>query len=112
MASDEPFGVADSVLASFLRVVTHPRIFVSPSTVDDALGFADVLRAQPNSVLVAPGRNHWGIFARLCREAGARGNFVPDAYLAALAVESGSELITADRGFGRFPGLRWRHPLG
>ena len=45
------------------------------------------------------------------RAAGARGNLVPDAYLAALAIESGSEWITTDRDFSRFPGLRWRHPL-
>ena len=42
---------------------------------------------------------------------GIRGNLVPDAYFAALALESGCEWLTADRGFARFPGLRWRHPL-
>jgi predicted nucleic acid-binding protein len=61
-------------------------------------------------VIVAPGPRHWGIFAGLCRSGGAQGNLVSDAYLAALAIESGSELVTADRGFARFPGLR--HPLG
>ena len=50
-------------------------------------------------------------FSRLCLEVGAKGNLVADAYLAALAIESGSEWITSDRGFSRFPGLRWRHPL-
>jgi uncharacterized protein len=54
---------------------------------------------------------HWDIFAGLCRAGGAQGNLIPDAYLAALASESGSELVTADRGLARFPGLRWRHPL-
>jgi len=58
-----------------------------------------------------PGPRHWEIFDRLCRAVDARGNLVPDAYLAALAVESGSEWITGDRDFSRFPGLRWRHPL-
>jgi hypothetical protein len=47
----------------------------------------------------------------LCRLGGVRGNLVPDAFLAALAIESGSEWVTADRDFARFPGLRWRHPL-
>src|SRR5438477_407916 len=71
----------------------------------------DALRARPNCVPIAPGPRHWEVFTGLCRRAGARGNLVPDAYLAALAIESGSEWITADRGFARFPGLRWRHPL-
>lgn len=69
------------------------------------------LRARPNSAPVAPGPRHWDLFASLCRRAGAKGNLVPDAYLAALAIESGSEWITTDRGFARYPGLRWRHPL-
>jgi len=60
---------------------------------------------------VQPGGRHWDIFTRLCRNVSARGNLVPDAYLAALAIESGSELITTDRDFSRFPSLRWRHPL-
>ena len=74
-------------------------------------GFAAALRDRSNAVLVAPGPRHWTIFERLCTESGARGNLVPDAYHAALAIESGSEWITTDRDYGRFPGLRWRHPL-
>jgi hypothetical protein len=62
-------------------------------------------------VPVTPGQRHWEIFTRLCTAVGARGNLVADAYFAALAIESGSELITTDRDFARFPGLRWRHPL-
>jgi predicted nucleic acid-binding protein len=62
-------------------------------------------------VIVAPGPRHWGIFANLCAAVGAKGNLVPDAYLAALALESGSEWVTTDHDFSRFPGLRWRHPL-
>ena len=60
---------------------------------------------------IEPGERHWQIFERLCREASARGNLVPDAWLAALAIESGSEWITTDRDYTRFPGPRWRHPL-
>lgn len=60
---------------------------------------------------MSPGERHWEIFTRLCRSARARGNLVPDAYLAALAIESGTEWITTDRDYARFPGLRWRHPL-
>lgn len=108
---DEAFGLSDLILSGFLRIVTHPRVFVTPSPLEEALAFVDGLRGRPNSVPVSPGPRHWSIFASLCRRAGAKGNLVPDAYLAALAIESGSEWITTDRGFARFPGLRWRHPL-
>jgi toxin-antitoxin system PIN domain toxin len=108
---DEAYGMADIVLSGFLRIVTHPRVFNSPSTMDAALAFANQVRRQPNCVLISLGPRHWEIFTRLCQSAGVKGNLVPDAYLAALAIESGSEWITTDRGFSRFPGLRWRHPL-
>jgi toxin-antitoxin system PIN domain toxin len=107
----EAFGVADIVLSGFLRIVTMPRVFDPPSTFAEGLAFADRVREAPNCVIVAPGPRHWQIFTNLCRAAGARGNLVPDAYLAALAIESGSEWITTDRSYARFPGLRWRHPL-
>lgn len=109
--SESNYGLSDLVLSGFLRVVTHPRIFIHPSSLDRALLFVSTIRDQPNCLRVAAGARHWDIFTRLCRDAQTKGNLVPDAYLAALAIESGSELITADRGFGRFPGLRWRHPL-
>ena len=108
---DAAYGMSELVLGGFLRVVTHPRVFNPPSTLEAALAFADALRQQPNCVPINPGRRHWPIFVDLCRAAGARGNLVPDAYLAALAIESGSDWITTDRDFARFPGLRWRHPL-
>ncbi len=76
-----------------------------------ALRFACELRSHPHCVVVAPGSRHWEIFVRLCRTANIKGNLLPDAYLAALAIESGSEWITTDRDYSRFPGLRWRHPL-
>jgi uncharacterized protein len=99
------------VLSGFLRVVTHPRVFAAPTPIETALAFADALRGHRNAVVIAPGARHWDIFTELCRAAEAKGNLVPDAYLAALAIESGSDWITADRGFARFPRLRWRHPL-
>lgn len=112
IASDEPLAVSDLVLSGFVRIATHPRVFSPPAPVGEALAFATALRSQPNAVPVGPGPRHWEIFERLCRTANARGNLVADAYLAALAIESGSEWISTDRDFSRFPGLRWRHPLG
>lgn len=111
IASEQAYGVSELVLSRFLRVVTHPRGMTTPAPMESALAFADELRQQPNAVHLSPGSRHWDVFARLCSEANATGNLVPDAYLAALAIEHGAELITTDRDFARFPGLRWRHPL-
>lgn len=105
------FGVSDFVLSGFLRVVTNTSVFKTPTPMKRALEFVDVLRDHPNAVPFSPGGRHWEIFSDLCRKSGIKGNLVPDAYLAALAVESGSEWITTDRDYSRFPGLRWRHPL-
>jgi uncharacterized protein len=110
LKSDQAFGLSDAVLASVVRIVTHARIFKQPSRLDVVLAFVRSLRAQPHAVLVAPGPRHWDIFERLCRDAHARGNIVADAYLAALAIESGCEWVTTDGDFARFPGLKWRRP--
>jgi toxin-antitoxin system PIN domain toxin len=107
---DEAYAMADLVLSGFLRIVTHPLVFAVPSSIGEALDFVEQLRGRPQCVIVSPGPRHWELFTRLCRTAGVRGNLVPDAYLAALAIESGSEWITTDRGYGRFPDLRWRVP--
>jgi toxin-antitoxin system PIN domain toxin len=109
--SDAPYGFSELVLSGFVRVVTHPRVFTVPTPIATALEFAEGIRQGQNAVPISPGPRHWGIFARLCASAGVRGNLVPDAYLAALAIESGCEWITTDRDFSRFSGLKWRHPL-
>jgi hypothetical protein len=102
------FGISPQVLSSVLRIATHPRIFVSPSRAAEAMRFADTLLDLPNCRIVQPGPRHWTIFRDLCQVTNASGNLVPDAWLAALAIEHGCEWITADRNFARFPGLRWR----
>ena len=109
--ADAAFALFDVVLSGFLRVVTHPRVFRTPTPLEDALDFADVLRTRPNCVVVQPAGRHWGIFERLCRESRAKGNLVADAYLAALALESGCEWVTTDRDYRAFPGLRVHDPL-
>ena len=110
LESKKPFGVAELVLSGFLRITTHPKIFNPPSPLQDALSFVETLRAQPGYTAVAPGPRHWQIFLQLCKATSAVGNFIPDAYLAAIAIESAREWITTDRGFDRFPGLQWRRP--
>jgi uncharacterized protein len=111
VSSEQAYAMSELVLSAFLRIVTNPRIFSRPASMHNALAFTELLREQPTCVRLEPGARHWGIFARLCREVGVKGDLVPDAYLAALAIESGAELATADRGFARFSDLRWRHPL-
>ena len=111
LISPSAFGVSDLVLSGFLRVATSPKIFRRPSPLEEALRFVHEIRDRPNCVLLAPGERHWEIFERLCRDVGAKGNLIPDAYHAALAIESGSEWVTTDRDYARFRGLSWRHPL-
>ena len=108
----EGFALCDLVLSGFVRVLTHPRIFQDPESAESAFACIEPLLARPNCVRISPGPRHWSIFQGLCRQVEAKGNLVADAYLAALAIESGCEWITTDRDYARFPGLRWRHPLG
>jgi toxin-antitoxin system PIN domain toxin len=108
-AADEPFAVSEVVLASFLRIVTNPRIFDPPSPMAAAIAFCQRLVDWPRAVLIVPSRRHWDLFVKYC--ANIQGPLVTDAYLAALAVEQGCELITTDSDFARFGGLRWRHPF-
>jgi toxin-antitoxin system PIN domain toxin len=108
---DAAYGMSPQVLSGLLRIVTHPRIFTRPSGIEETLKFADLLLAQPQCRIVQPGPQHWRIFSDLCRSAHASGNLVQDAWLAALAIESGCQWITADRDFARFPGLKWAPPF-
>lgn len=103
---EQTYATSDVVINGFLRLATNHRMFRTPTPVEQALTFADQVRNQPHAVILSPGPRHWGIFLRLCRDSGAKGGLIPDAYLAALAIEHGCEFATADRGFTRFPGLR------
>jgi uncharacterized protein len=107
----EPYAVSDFALTGVVRVITNPQVFRDPTPIEEALAFAAQIRNQPHAHVVSPGSRFWDIFSSLCRQINAQAKLVPDAYLAALAIEHGCEFISEDRDFGRFPGLRWRHPL-
>ena len=107
---EEAFGLSELVLSGFLRITTNPRIFSNPSSFSSAMEFVDAIREHPNCVSVLPRDRHWKIFLRLCKDAEARGDLVSDAYHAALAIETGSEWVTLDGDFARFPGLKWSRP--
>jgi toxin-antitoxin system PIN domain toxin len=109
--SDRPFALADIAVAGFLRIVTNPRVYHRPTALATAIEFVDGLVEQPTCLAVAAGERHWPILRGLLRDADARGNLVPDAHLAALAIEHGATVATRDRGFSRFRGLRWLDPI-
>lgn len=112
LAGHRPIGVSEQVLASVVRIATHPRVYRSPSTPDEALSFVDAVLAAPAARIVRPGPRHWSIFRELVTEQRLRGNDVPDAYLASLAIEQGATFVTRDRGFRRFSDLQVLDPLG
>lgn len=109
-AGDEPFGICAPVIIGLVRILTHPRVFRPPDTHEQAFAFVRSLLAHPNALLLNPGRDHVRLFEVLCCDADARGDLVADAYLAALAIETGAVLVSADHDFARFGGLRWRQP--
>jgi len=109
--SVQAFGFSDLVSSGFLRIVTHPRVFNPPSPIEKAFAFINEIRERSNSVMIVPGPRDWEIFSSLCKNTNVKGNLIPDAYLAALAIESECIWITTDKDYSRFPGLEWRHPL-
>jgi toxin-antitoxin system PIN domain toxin len=110
-SGSEPFGLSDLVCSAFLRIVTIPSLWTPPTELPAGAAFLRNLRARSTCRPLRPGPESWDIFLRLCEQADARGKLVADAYHAALAIEHGCELVTADADFARFRGLRWRHPL-
>jgi hypothetical protein len=81
-------------------------------SVEEAAGMIDLWLGHPNVQVLAPGDNYWRLFRRMIMEGRASGPLVSHAEIAALTIEYGGVLHTADRDFARFPGLRWENPLG
>lgn len=96
---------------AFVRVSTHPRALERPLTVERAWATVETWLERDNVWIPVPSDRHRALLATLLVEGGAGGNHVMDAHLAALAMEWGLELLSADRDFARYPGLRWRDPL-
>lgn len=111
LTDQQPVGITPESLAAVIRITTHPRLWKAPLTFDEAFAFTAAVRASPTSHPMLPGAAHWETFSLLCRETNARGNLIMDAWLAALAIDQGCTLVTTDRDFARFQGLRWKHPL-
>jgi len=111
LSGQQPFGLAWSTLLAFLRITTNPRAVQSPLSLADASAIVSSWLQVPSVVVPSPGPRHWEILQEVLRAAQARGPLVRDAHLAALAIEHGAELASADRDFARFEGLRFVNPL-
>lgn len=110
MTRTEPVGLAWVALLGFLRISTRAGILPNPLPVEDALSVVEAWMGAPAAVTVAPTGRHLGVLSGLLRDRGTGGNHTTDAHLAALAVEHGATLVSFDRDFARFPGLRWLVP--
>ena len=108
---DEPLGLADPVLSGFMRVITNRRVFIEPTPPDQAWQAVEALMVAPAAMRLSPGPRHWDLFRQLAEDIDARGNDIPDAYLAAYALDNNATWLSAERGFARFQRLRWAHPL-
>jgi toxin-antitoxin system PIN domain toxin len=102
---DEELALPDHCAIGFLRVATNPRAVERPATAADALAFVDRIRGARTTPIRSTARTWEVLRTMTAADRQIRANLVPDAYLAALAISHGCRLATADRGFGRFPGL-------
>jgi toxin-antitoxin system PIN domain toxin len=111
VAGPQPFALSVLVAVGFVRVVTNPKIFATPTPLPLALAAIEQLAQHPLCRWVAPDTNHFAQVAALCRAVGAVGKLVADAQHAALAIAEGCTFVTRDADFARFTkhGLTWRH---
>ena len=112
LSGDEPVAVLDSVLAAAARLLTNHRVLREPFRPDEALAVCEAVRSAPAAIAPMPSSRRWSAFTRLVRDLGLRANDIPDAFLAATAIDLGARLATFDQGFRRFPGLTVIVPSG
>jgi toxin-antitoxin system PIN domain toxin len=106
----EAVGLAWAALLAFIRIGTNPSILPDPMTVDEATGQVERWMSAPAAIVVHPTARHAALVRGLLRETGTAGNLVTDAHLAALALEHGADIVSYDRDFARFSGVRHRLP--
>lgn len=104
-------GLPWIVILAFVRLTTRPGIMRRPLPLADAIAYVDSWLQQPCVEAVGPGEHHWPILSSLLEATGAAGNLTSDAHIAALALERGASVCSADHDFGRFPGITHVNPL-
>jgi toxin-antitoxin system PIN domain toxin len=102
----EHYGWTPFIQVAIVRISTNPAAFNPANSVEQALAYCRLLATSPNAVRLDPTPRHWEIFERVLVDSGVSGKHVTDAYIAALCIEHGCELVTWDKGFSRFKGLR------
>ncbi|MCY7417963.1 MAG: type II toxin-antitoxin system VapC family toxin [Chloroflexi bacterium] len=110
MTGTDVIGLPWISILAFLRISTNARIFDRPLAVSHAAALVRSWIDAPAAIVPMPGNDHVTTLTRLLETVGTAGNIVNDAHLAALALEYDGEVVTFDRDFGRFPGVRWRTP--
>jgi uncharacterized protein len=100
-----------NAVCEFLRVVTHPRALDRPLTVAEAWDHVQAWLAQPSVWIPVETERHGAVLEALVLRHDVRGNLVSDARLAALAIEHGVPVASADTDFARFPEVTWVNPL-
>ncbi len=111
LTGDEPVGLPWAVILGFVRITTHARIMQTPWTIDEAAALVDRWLAQRTVTVIDPTNRHWSILRSLLTAAGRGANLTSDAHLAAICIERGATLHSADNDFARFRELRWVNPL-
>jgi hypothetical protein len=111
LSGSESLGIPWIVVLAFLRIMTHPGVMRKPLTAENALGYVDGWLRQPFVRLIGPGEKHWPILRNLLTASGTAGNLTSDAHLAALAIEHGGTIASADNDFRRFAGVTHVNPL-
>jgi toxin-antitoxin system PIN domain toxin len=111
LSGEDPVCLCWTVLTAFVRIGTNPRVYQRPLSIDEAVDRMRSWFAQPCVRIVHATGRHLDVFGRLLATGQATGNLVPDAHLAALAIEHGCLLCSTDGDFARFPGLAWKNPL-
>ena len=111
LSGPEPVGFDWTVLLAFLRLSTRAAVFPKPLAIGEAIDLVRSWLDQPCAEILDPAERHLEVLERLLQPLGTAGNLTSDAHLAALALEFGAELCSADADFARFPGLRWTNPI-
>ena len=104
-------GMPWETALGFLRVATSPRAFPRPLSMQAAWQSVGDWLACDNVWIPQPTERHAGVLGQLLTQPGVHGNLVPDAHLAALAIEHGLTLCSTDGDFARFRDLKWLNPL-